>query len=160
MRKSIGLSQLRSNACGYFERVAAGETIEVIRRGRLVAHILPIDGGPTEPPILRSVDVGMCRLDDLRSRAGRLFDRVGAGETIDVVWHGMLVARIVSAAGSPPEAATLQPSNANICELDDLRRRAGGYFDRVAAGETIEVIRRGKLVARIVSADGDSRESA
>jgi antitoxin (DNA-binding transcriptional repressor) of toxin-antitoxin stability system len=45
--------------------------------------------------------------------------------------------------------------------LDELRTRAGRCLDRVAAGETIEVIRGGKLVARIVSAAGsDARRSA
>ena len=37
MRETIGLGQLRSNACTYLERVAAGETIDVVRRGKLVA---------------------------------------------------------------------------------------------------------------------------
>jgi AcrR family transcriptional regulator len=46
-------------------------------------------------------------------------------------------------------------------ELDELRKRAGCYFDRVAAGQTIEVIRGGKLVARIVSSAGHAaRRSA
>jgi antitoxin (DNA-binding transcriptional repressor) of toxin-antitoxin stability system len=30
--------------------------------------------------------------------------------------------------------------------------RAGRYFDRVASGETIEIVRYGKVVAQIVSA--------
>jgi antitoxin (DNA-binding transcriptional repressor) of toxin-antitoxin stability system len=38
-------------------------------------------------------------LDELRLRAGRQFDRVAAGETLEVVWRGRLVARIVSAVG-------------------------------------------------------------
>jgi len=46
-------------------------------------------------------------------------------------------------------------------ELDELRKRAGSYFDRVAAGQTIEVVRGGKLVARIVSAArNDPRRTA
>lgn len=35
----IGLGQLRSHTCGYLERVVAGETFEVVRRGRPVARI-------------------------------------------------------------------------------------------------------------------------
>ena len=42
MRELIGLGQLRSNACKYLERVAAGETIEVVRRGKLVARIVSV----------------------------------------------------------------------------------------------------------------------
>lgn len=160
MTKQIGLGQLRSNACDYLTKVAAGQTIEVIRRGRLVARIVPIDGGPTEPPILRSADAGMCRLDDLRTRAGRLLDRVAVEKSIEVVWRGMLVGRIVSAADGSAEASFRPVVDPRMCELEDLRRRAGCYFDRVAVGETINVIRRGKLVAKIVSAEGESRESA
>ncbi|HWS94702.1 MAG TPA: type II toxin-antitoxin system prevent-host-death family antitoxin, partial [Mycobacterium sp.] len=37
----------------------------------------------------------------------------------------------------------------------ELRKRAGRYFDEVAAGQAIEVTRSGKLVARIVSAAND-----
>ncbi|MCV7124350.1 type II toxin-antitoxin system Phd/YefM family antitoxin [Mycobacterium lacus] len=45
-------------------------------------------------------------------------------------------------------------------ELDELRKRAGCYFDRVTSGQMIEVVRRGKLVARIVSvAKNDARTS-
>jgi antitoxin (DNA-binding transcriptional repressor) of toxin-antitoxin stability system len=33
------LTQLRSDACTYLGRVAAGETVNVVRRGQLVARI-------------------------------------------------------------------------------------------------------------------------
>ena len=39
MREVIGLGQLRSHALGYLDRVGSGETIEVVRGGRLVARI-------------------------------------------------------------------------------------------------------------------------
>ena len=42
MRKVIGLGQLRSDTCAYLERVAAGETIDVVRRGKLVARIVSV----------------------------------------------------------------------------------------------------------------------
>ncbi|MEZ0351606.1 type II toxin-antitoxin system Phd/YefM family antitoxin [Mycobacterium sp. pR1184] len=45
-------------------------------------------------------------------------------------------------------------------ELGELRKRAGRYFDKVAAGQTIEVVRGGKLVAQIVSAAGDTAAGA
>ena len=40
MREVIGLGQLRSHALGYLDRVGSGETIEVIRRGKLVARMV------------------------------------------------------------------------------------------------------------------------
>jgi len=152
----IGLGQLRSDACTYLERVAAGETIDVIRRGKLVARILSVGDGRVAPIPARSVEVGASDaggwvgLDELRTRAGRCFDRVAAGETIYVVRGGRLLARIVSAGDSRMNAI---PADAGRrIELDELRKRAGRYFDEVAAGQPIEVTRSGKLVARIVSA--------
>ena len=42
MREVIGLGQLRSDACTYLDRVAAGETFDVVRRGKLVAQIVTV----------------------------------------------------------------------------------------------------------------------
>ena len=89
----------------------------------------------------------------LRTRAGRCFDRVAAGETIYIVRGGGLLARIVPAGDS--RVTPVRANSDRRIELDELRKRAGRYFDRVAAGQTIEVIRGGKLVARIVSAAAD-----
>lgn len=164
MPEVIGLGQLRSNACGYFERVAAGETIDVVRRGKLVAQIVSVGDWRVAPIPARSVKAapdagGWVGLDELRTRAGRCFDRVAAGETIYVVRGGKLLARIVSAGDS---RMTPVPADAGgQIELDELRKRAGRYFDRVATGQTIEVVRGGKLVARIVSAArNDPRRTA
>ncbi|WP_297595575.1 hypothetical protein [Mycobacterium sp.] len=160
MRKVIGLGQLRSDTCAYLERVAAGETIDVVRRGKLVARIVSVGEWRPAPIPARSVAPaaqdagGWVGLDELRTRAGRCFDRVAAGETISVVRGGRLLARIVSADGSE-RTPSRADAGAGI-ELDELRKRAGRYFDRVAAGQTIEVIRGGRLVARIVSADATS----
>jgi len=38
----IGLGQLRNSAAYYFDRVAAGESFDVVRRGRVVAQIVPL----------------------------------------------------------------------------------------------------------------------
>ncbi|MCV7381223.1 hypothetical protein H7K38_21580 [Mycobacterium alsense] len=100
MRTVIGLGQLRSDACSYLERVAAGETIDVVRRGKLVAQILSVGSWRAAPILARPNTSGWVGLDELRTRAGRCFDRVAAGETVDVVRGGRLVARIVSAAPS------------------------------------------------------------
>jgi len=159
MPEVIGLGQLRSDACAYLERVAAGETIDVVRRGKLVARIVSVGDWRVVPIPARSVNVaapdacGWVGLDELRTRAGRCFDRVAAGETIYVVRGGRLLARIVS-AGDSRTAPTPADAGRRI-ELDELRKRAGRYFNRVAAGQTIEVTRSGKLVARIVSAAGN-----
>jgi prevent-host-death family protein len=156
MPEVIGLGQLRSDACTYLDRVAAGETIEVVRRGKRVAQIVPVGDWRRAPIPERSVKVepgSWVGLDELRTRAGRCFDRVAAGETIYVVRGGKLLARIVSAGDSVP---TQIPADAGRrIELDELRKRAGRYFDRVVAGQTIEVIRGGTVIARIVSADED-----
>ncbi len=156
MREVIGLGQLRSNACRYLERVAAGETIDVVRRGKLVARIVSVGDWRVAPIPAQSVEVatpeagGWVGLHELRTRAGRCLDRVAAGETVCVVRGGRLLAQIV-----PAGASSTTPSHADggrRIELDELRKRAGRYFDKVAAGQTIEVSRGGELVARIVSA--------
>jgi antitoxin (DNA-binding transcriptional repressor) of toxin-antitoxin stability system len=159
MREVIGLGQLRSNACGYLERVAAGKTFDVVRRGKLVGQIVSVGDWRVAPIPARSVKVagadagGWVELDELRKRAGRCFDRVAAGETLCVVRGGRLLARIVAAGDS---RMTPVPVDAGRqIELDELRKRAGCYFDRVAAGQTIEVIRSGKVVAHIVSTAGN-----
>jgi len=154
MREVIGLGQLRSDACTYLERVAAGETIDVVRRGKLVARIVSVGEKRVAPIPARSVKVapdagGWVGLDELRTRAGRCFDRVAAGETINVVRGGRLLARIVSAGDSM--MTPIPADGGRRIEFDELRNRAGRYFDRVAAGQTIEVTRGGELVARIVS---------
>jgi len=96
MPEVIGLGQLRSDTCRYLGRVAAGETIDVVRRGKLVARIAPV-GDCRVAPIPAHAG-GWVRLDELRQRAGRCFDKVAAGQTLEVVRGGKLVARIVSAA--------------------------------------------------------------
>lgn len=151
MREAIGLGQLRSHACGYLERVAAGETFDVVRRGKLVAHIVSVGDARVAPIPARTVGAagGWVGLDELRTRAGRCFDRVAAGEAISVVRGGRLLARIVSAGDAEPAPAPADTGGG--IELGELRKRAGHYFDEVAAGQTIEVVRGGRPVARIVS---------
>jgi antitoxin (DNA-binding transcriptional repressor) of toxin-antitoxin stability system len=45
MSQRIGLGQLRNSAAYYFDRVAAGESFDVIRQGRMVAQIIPLADG-------------------------------------------------------------------------------------------------------------------
>jgi antitoxin (DNA-binding transcriptional repressor) of toxin-antitoxin stability system len=104
MREVIGLGQLRSHALGYLDRLDSGETIDVVRHGKLVARMVSAGDWTAPPHPPRSIDSmatdagGWVGLDELRKRAGRCFDRVAAGETIKVVRGGKLVARIVSPA--------------------------------------------------------------
>ena len=150
MRETIGLGQLRSNACAYLERVVAGETFDVVRRGRLVARIVSVGDGRAAPIPARSTEGGgWVGVDELRTRAGRCFDRVAAGETIGVVRGGRLLARIVGAGDTKTAPASVDVSGG--IALDELRKRAGRYLDAVAAGQTIEVLRGGRPVARIIS---------
>ncbi|WP_141772180.1 hypothetical protein [Mycobacterium sp. UNC410CL29Cvi84] len=99
-RSPIGLGQLRSDTCRFVEQVARGETIEIVRRGSVVGRIVPIPGGSKLHAIQPKVGVGMCNLDEIRTCAGRLFDRVQGGESIQVVWRGTPVASIVPAVDS------------------------------------------------------------
>ena len=165
MPEVIGLGQLRSDACTYLGRVAAGETIDIVRRGKLVARIAPVGDWRVAPIPQRSVkDVaadagGWVGIDELRTRAGRCFDRVAAGETVYVVRGGKMLARIVSVDDSTATPIPAKPDGP--IALDELRQRAGRYFDEVAAGQTIEIVRGGKVVARIVSAaSSDARRPA
>ena len=164
MREVIGVGQLRSNACGYLDRGGAGETIDVVRHGKLVARIVSVGDWRVAPIPARSVtdaaaDAGTwVGLHELRTAAGRCFDRVAAGETIQVVRGGRLLAQIVSAGDSTVASNPADP--AGPIELDELRARTGRYLDRAAAGDEVEIIRRGRVVARIVSAVGDSPKTA
>ncbi len=109
MREVIGLGQLRSDACTYLDRVGAGATIDIVRRGKLVARIESVGDrrvGSIPQRTARAAEAGdWVGLDELRKCAGRCFDRVATGTTIEVVRGGEMVARIVSAAGDDRRTA-------------------------------------------------------
>ncbi|KAA0080099.1 hypothetical protein CIW52_25230 [Mycolicibacterium sp. P9-64] len=42
MNQRIGLGQLRNSAAYYLDRVAEGESFDGVRRGRMVAQIVPL----------------------------------------------------------------------------------------------------------------------
>lgn len=71
------------------------------------------------------------------------------------------IVRIISAVGDRevptalPDLVAMNSAGGRI-GLNALRTRAGRYFDRVAAGETIWIVWRDRLVARIDSATWDS----
>jgi prevent-host-death family protein len=163
MEEVIGLGQLRSNTLTYLERVAAGETIDIVRRGKRVAQIVSVGDWRVAPIPARSVtDTAAAHawvgLDELRTRAGRCLDRVAAGETIQVVRGGRLLAQIVSAG--PSTMASNPADAAGPIKLDQLRARTSRYLDRAAAGDEIEIVRGGRVVARIVSAVTDPPRTA
>jgi antitoxin (DNA-binding transcriptional repressor) of toxin-antitoxin stability system len=98
----ICLGQLKTYARGYLERISAGETLEIVRRGRLVAFMVPAYPSLCEPlkDIDRAADLSpdaYIALSHLRKNAAPYFDRAEAGEIIGVLRHGRLVARIVAA---------------------------------------------------------------
>jgi antitoxin (DNA-binding transcriptional repressor) of toxin-antitoxin stability system len=99
MGQQICLGQLKSHACDYLDQVSAGGTLEIIRRGRLAALIVPESAFSHEPP-----DANI-PLSSLRSNAAPYFDRVAEGQILGIVRRGSLVARIM--ALTTPGAARL-----------------------------------------------------
>ncbi len=93
MQHRIGIGQLRSDTLRYVHRAATGDTIEVLRRGRLVAELQahtgapPADGDAAER--VTAVDVSL-----IRSQAGQYFDRVAAGNVLEIMHRGHAIGRI------------------------------------------------------------------
>src|SRR4051812_24944033 len=92
----ICLGQLKSHPGGYLDAVSAGRTLEVIRRGRLAALILPESAFTGDPP------ASTIAVSRLRKNAAPYFDRVAKGDVIGVMRDGRPVARIVAASTSSP----------------------------------------------------------
>ncbi|MGK2869524.1 MAG: hypothetical protein ACSLFA_23305 [Mycobacterium sp.] len=78
------MGQLRGDTRTYVERAEAGETFEVLRRGRPIAHLQAAQNG-------RHMLIPV-PLADLRTRPAYVFDRVAAGETVAVTYRGCTVA--------------------------------------------------------------------
>jgi antitoxin (DNA-binding transcriptional repressor) of toxin-antitoxin stability system len=115
MAVTVGLGQLRNHACAYFERVMAGETLYVVRRGKLVARIVTTAGDPKTCssaglPFAAVTQHSGNRvgLPEVRTRAGRLIDRVADGEIIEVAWRQRVVARMVSIDQNPNDPDRLR----------------------------------------------------
>jgi antitoxin (DNA-binding transcriptional repressor) of toxin-antitoxin stability system len=139
----------------------AGETLDIVRRGKLAARIVPVGDSRVAPIPARYATPdaepagGWLGVDELRTRAGRWLDRVAAGETINVVRAGRLLAQIVPAGGCSAAPLLTQEE----IGLGEFRARAGRYVDRVMAGETLRVIRRGRVV-QILSPGADPPRTA
>ena len=82
---TIGIGQLRSDTCRYVQRVECGEAFQILRRGRAAAELCAA-------PLSRDLLLLPVAHTDLRVRAAHFFDRVAAGETIAVEYHGRVVA--------------------------------------------------------------------
>jgi antitoxin (DNA-binding transcriptional repressor) of toxin-antitoxin stability system len=128
MQHRIGIGQLRSDTLRYVHRAATGDTIEVLRRGRLVAELqAPIDA----PPALGDAERAYCDrvmiavdVSLIRSQAGRYFDRVAAGEALEIMHHGHTIARIC-------------PRAADVAAKPRRLRRPTPLEDRPAGKRTI-----------------------
>jgi antitoxin (DNA-binding transcriptional repressor) of toxin-antitoxin stability system len=116
MQHRIGIGQLRSDTLRYVHRAATGDTIEVLRRGRLVAELHAPTGAPPAvgeaaeraygDRVTIAVDVSL-----IRSQAGRYFDRVAAGEVLEIMHHGHVIARIC------PRAADVAAKRSVVCTV-------------------------------------------
>lgn len=54
----IGIRELKNGLSLYLRRVADGEWIEVTRRGKVIARIVPVDEGQREKPLLALIEAG------------------------------------------------------------------------------------------------------
>jgi len=101
--EAVGIGQLRGDTCNYIERVAAGETFVVLRRGRVIGRLSAAHG-------LHAMLIPV-PLPQFRSRAGHFVSRVAAGETIAVAYNGLTVAAMAPLDGSAhPGPAAAQTS--------------------------------------------------
>ena len=116
MQHRIGIGQLRSGTLRYVHRAATGDTIEVLRRGRLVAELHAPTGAP--PAVGDAAERAYCDrviavdVSLIRSQAGRYFDRVAAGEALEIMHHGHAIARICPRAadvGAKPRRCAASP---------------------------------------------------
>ncbi len=69
MSQKIGLGQLRNSAAHYFDRVAAGESFDVVRRGRLIAQIIPVGAEQQGEAAAAQLDPGLIDVDRRSVRA-------------------------------------------------------------------------------------------
>ncbi|GAB3216960.1 type II toxin-antitoxin system Phd/YefM family antitoxin [Mycolicibacterium hippocampi] len=102
MCDAIGVGQLRGDARNYIERVAAGDSFNVLRRGRPVARLQAAHDRHH-----RLIPVS---LDEFRRRTGRLLDRIEAGETITIELRGETMAAMRPWTDAPrPKPARMSP---------------------------------------------------
>jgi antitoxin (DNA-binding transcriptional repressor) of toxin-antitoxin stability system len=99
VEQRIGTGQLRRATCHYIELAAAGETVGLLRRGRLIAELKPVDGQQHFTtseglPSAHGAEVAGVDLRALRARASHYLDQVVAGETLEVIRDGQRLARI------------------------------------------------------------------
>jgi len=104
----IGIGQLRSYTRAYIERAQAGETFEVLRRGRPIARLQAVrEPQPEIDPTVIPVP-----LADLRTRPARVFDRLAAGVTVLITYRGRDVATLRPCDGADTPRPARVPATA------------------------------------------------
>ncbi|BBZ77830.1 hypothetical protein MANY_31670 [Mycolicibacterium anyangense] len=100
MIETIGVGQLRADTCRYLQRVAGGDTLQVIRRGRVALRIEPVSHQQVtsqRQQEMSGTQVIAVQLSHLRSQASRYLDQAGSGCTMHVYHRGQRLAQIRSA---------------------------------------------------------------
>jgi antitoxin (DNA-binding transcriptional repressor) of toxin-antitoxin stability system len=90
----IGTGQLRSRTRDVVEDAADGSTIEIVRRGRSVARMESARLSTEQSSDCPGRGSTPIQLPELRVRAGRLLDRVAAGDVLEILDRGEAAARI------------------------------------------------------------------
>jgi antitoxin (DNA-binding transcriptional repressor) of toxin-antitoxin stability system len=118
----VGLNELRKRAGRCFDRVAAGETIHVVRGGRLLAQI--VSAGDSTVASNPADAAGPIGLDELRARTGRYLDRAAAGDELRSPvaagwWRGSC--RLLGARPGRPDRQVLRPTPPRSSCRESLR---------------------------------------
>lgn len=87
----IGVSQLRSAVVDYMELAAAGRTIELTRRGTVVARVQPTW---RRRSVSSSGVALIVHTKQFRNRAGYYMDRVADGAHLEIIYRGRPIGRI------------------------------------------------------------------
>lgn len=86
--------------------------------------------------------ISVIGIGQLRSDTCHYIDRAASGETFDIVWRRRSVARLSAFEPAHGRYTVAVP-------LDVLRTRASRLMTRVAAGETVTIEHRGRVVATL-----------
>ena len=96
MDRTIGVGQLRAHTCTYIQMVAGGETLRVLRRGRLVALIRPVPVAADDACEAGNLpsDLTPVNRSSFRAQAGRHLDHLSTGSRLCVVHNGRPMAEV------------------------------------------------------------------
>ena len=98
MAALVGTGQIRGDALRVFQRARDGERIQIVRRGKVTAHIVAPGGEDAPPPPPAPTPLGTLAvgITELRDRAGHYLDRVAEGETLEVRRRGRILGWVVA----------------------------------------------------------------